>query len=118
MATDNYLIQKKLLIISRTAGPRFFFHQTLPDTIENLQRTGKEVLLYVVLTIKSGILFARFRIVKPISAKQLSLYDIIVDQKKFHSRRKVQFLWVGLLFSSHSFPKLSLFGNSLREKME
>ena len=46
MATDNFLIQKKLFVISRTAGPRVFFHQSLPDSVENLERNGKEVVLF------------------------------------------------------------------------
>ena len=48
----------------------------------------------MVLTIISGVLFARFCIVEPINAKAA---DVIVDQKKFQSRRKVQFLWVELI---------------------
>ena len=61
----------------------------------------------LVKTVISGILFACFLIVKPITKKQLSIYDIIVFQKKFQPRRKVQFLQVGLLFSLHSFSKLT-----------
>ena len=34
-------------------------------------------------------------------------YDVIVVQKKFQSRRKVNFQGVGLLLSSHSFPNIT-----------
>ena len=39
-------------------------------------------------------------------------YDVIVDPKKFQSRRKVNFQEAGLLLSLYSFTKIAFIGNN------
>ena len=56
--------------------------------------------------------FLHFPTIESITKNQLSISDAIVVQKKFQSRMKVHFQWVGLLFSSHSFPQITFFGNN------
>ena len=66
----------------------------------------------VVSTTVSGVVFARFCTVEPISRKSAFHLWRHSWSKKFKSRRKVHFLCLGLLFSSHSFPKITFFGNN------
>ena len=67
----------------------------------------------VVSTVVSGIHFARFPTVECITSKDCSFLLLSHSySKKFQSRWKVHFLWVGLLLSSHSFSKVTFIGNN------
>ena len=69
-------------------------------------------LFWVVLTVVSGILFAHFSKVKCINKACSFLLWSHSCSKKVSVKKEVHFLGVGLLLSSHSFPKITFIGNN------